>query len=54
MLVPAYITSVIHQLAVIDLDESAPVLEVAITNYKLFERMGKAALVSVPTALVCV
>ena len=52
MLVPASVTSVIHQLAALDLDEAAIVLKIAISNHELFKRVSKAACASMTTGLV--
>jgi hypothetical protein len=54
MLVPANVASFIDQLTTLDLDETTPVLEVAIPSQKLLKRVCEFARISMKTWLLCV
>jgi hypothetical protein len=52
MLIPTNVSSVVYQLAVLELNKTALALEKTIARHKLFERVSKATFFPMTTGLV--
>jgi len=52
MLIPTNVSSIVYQLALLELDKTTFALEKTITSHKLFERVSKATSFPMTTGLV--